>query len=263
MGNESDTIHPPWYMQQYIINAFTIYYIVLCIIGSFGNLITIVAILFHKELRTLPNFYVLSLAMADLLVCIMIVPLTIIALSHTIPHWICEIIGYFSIALLLVSVMSLATIAFNRYILICRSYELYGKLFRMKTVILSITFQWILAFFMCSWPFLGFGSYAFNPYLGACSVSDHPLSIKYLLVFDITLLYPAAILTLGFYLAVLRKFIKSKSKIEQNISTSGGSVDGTSYTGETSASNSVQATNTGPTVEKVGQVQSIPKETHI
>ncbi len=147
--------------------------------------------------------------------------------------------------------MSLATIAFNRYILICRSYQLYGKLFTVKTVILSILFQWILAFFMCTWPFLGFGSYAFNPYFGTCSTSADSLSLKYLLTFDLMLLYPAAILTLGFYLAVLRKFIKSKNKIQQNMSTSVGSIDGTSYVGGTSVGHFAQSANTGPTTEKV------------
>ena len=221
--NTSDAIHQandirvPWYIPKNVINIFRIYKIILCIVGSFGNTITIIVILRNKELRTLPNFYVLSLAFADLFVCVLIVPTDIITLTDTLPQWHCKLISYLSFTFLIVSVISLATIAFNRYILICRSVELYGKIFTFKTVVISIIAEWAFSLFVCSWPLMGFASFGFNPFMGVCSIVGGPLTREYILTLDLMTLYPAFTLTLGFYLAVLRKFINSKNKISTNL----------------------------------------------
>ncbi len=210
---------PPWYIPSDNLQILRGYYCLLTITGSFGNIITIIAILRFKDLRSQANYYVLSLALADLGLCTITVPVAAVTLTYEISGILCKLVSLVTFLFLLMSVISLGTIAFNRYILICRSFELYRKIFTTKNVIFSIIGQWISLLFICSLPLFGFGSYGYNPFFGVCIFTlDSPYSVYFLAMTDIIIIYPSLILTLGFYIAVLRKFIQSQRSVHASIS---------------------------------------------
>ena len=66
---------------------------------------------------------------------------------------------------------------------------------------------------------VGFGSYGSNPLTGICIITtENHYSVYFLVLSDVTVIYPSMILTLAFYIAVLRKFIQSQRSVQANIS---------------------------------------------
>ena len=159
---------PPWYTPDMWIVIFKVYFGITSIFGTIGNIITIVAVITTKELQTIPNYYVTSLAFADLGVCFILMPISIVTYTYAIPHWLCQIIGYFNLLSTFVSIIHLGLIAVNRYILICQSKDVYNRIYSTRNVCISIVGSWIFVFLIYSLPFFGFGSYGYNPFHGVC-----------------------------------------------------------------------------------------------
>ena len=151
----------PWYTPDLWIIIFKIYLVIISIFGTFG----ILAVMTTKELQTIPNYYVTSLAFADLGVCSILMPTTIVTYTYTIPHWLCQIIGYLNF------IIHLGLVAMNRYILICHSRDLYNWIYTVRNVCISIVGSWIFVCVAYSLPFFGFGSYGYNPFFGVCNIT--------------------------------------------------------------------------------------------
>ena len=246
VNNTSEPL-PPWYIPSDNLQILRAYYCLLTIVGSFGNIITIVAILRFKDLRSQANYYVLSLAVADLGLCNITVPMAAVTLTYEISGILCELVSLVTFLFLLMSVVNLGTIAFNRYILICRSFELYSKIFTTKNALISIVGQWTVLVLICSLPLFGFGSYGYNPFLGVCIFTlDSPYTVYFIVLTDIIIIYPTLILTLGFYIAVLRRFIQSQQSIHTSISNNISSTITANHNEDNHVtSSSMESTTTG------------------
>jgi hypothetical protein len=96
--------------------------ICICIVAIVGNVAFWYVVCSDGMLRTTSNALVLCLSMADILVSVVNMPLTIVTiLKH---DWIfdevtCVATGFLNMTTFIASVMSLATISMNRYILVC------------------------------------------------------------------------------------------------------------------------------------------------
>ncbi len=231
--NTSITPLPPWHVPSNSITIFRVYYTLLIFFGSFGNIVTIIAIIRYKDLHSQANYYVLSLAVADLGVSIVITPAALVTLTHNVPDAMCKILAFLVFLFLHMSVVSLGSIAFNRYVLICRSFGVYTKLFTSRKVFITIVVQWIIQILFCALPLVGFGSYGFNPFTGICILTmENHYSVYFLVLSDIIVMYPSMILTLAFYIAVFKKFIQSQRSVHANISENKSSTKGQSYSTE-------------------------------
>lgn len=74
-----------------------------------------------KKLHTIPNFFVAHLAAVDSVICGVVLPLklhSMITGKHNVG---CQFFGPIVIAMMVLSLLSLANIALNRYILVCRN----------------------------------------------------------------------------------------------------------------------------------------------
>ncbi|XP_031564433.1 melatonin receptor type 1B-B-like [Actinia tenebrosa] len=110
-----------------------------------GNLLTLLTVYRNKRLRTIPNFFVISLAISDLGMGLTCMPLSFSVLVKS--SWLygdvmCQFEGYVAIILAAASTQTLAAMAVNRYFGIVKCL-LYRSYFTTKRTIGLILVIWI------------------------------------------------------------------------------------------------------------------------
>ncbi|XP_013884626.1 trace amine-associated receptor 1 [Austrofundulus limnaeus] len=109
-----------------------------------GNLLVILSVFYFKQLHTPTNFLILSLAVADLLVGIVVFPLsTAFTFSSCMYHEnvYCKIRDSFGIYLCTCSILHLCCISVDRYCAICQPLTYKSKINR-HVVVFMITVNW-------------------------------------------------------------------------------------------------------------------------
>ena len=121
------------------------------IVGAFGNSLVILAVFISKEVRTTTNAFIVNLAVTDLfisLLCLLWSITTYLNINNTF-HLVSSVTYCFIGAITLLiclgcSALSLASIAFQRCVLITRPTELHRKIFQKKILRIWIALLWIL-----------------------------------------------------------------------------------------------------------------------
>ncbi|XP_020618585.1 melatonin receptor type 1C-like [Orbicella faveolata] len=116
-----------------------------------GNLLLGIAVIKNPNLRrTVPNMYIITLAVSDFLMSLLGIPFSVASLivgKWSLNNFVCQLQGFWILLMCAVSLQTLALTAVNRYFRIVRSRTLYQKLFNMKTTKVTIVILWIVAFF--------------------------------------------------------------------------------------------------------------------
>ncbi|KAJ7371787.1 melatonin receptor [Desmophyllum pertusum] len=116
-----------------------------------GNLLLGIAVIKNPNLRrTVPNMYIITLAVSDFLMSLLGIPFS--AASLIVGEWpfnnfVCQLQGFWILLMCAASLQTLAVTAVNRYFRVVRSRALYQKLFNVKTTKITIAVVWIMAFF--------------------------------------------------------------------------------------------------------------------
>ena len=110
-----------------------------------GNLLVCLAFYRKRRLRTITNFYVLSLALADIMVATFLFPFRTVA--SEMRRWPfsnihCQFSGFILFQWTLVSLWTLALTSINRYFCVVKPQR-YSIYFTWKKTILSIVFIWV------------------------------------------------------------------------------------------------------------------------
>ncbi|XP_017291690.1 trace amine-associated receptor 1-like [Kryptolebias marmoratus] len=116
----------------------------LSVVTVCGNLLVIISIIYFKHLRTPTNSLILSLAVADLLVGIIVFPFSMaFSLSSCMYHegLFCKVRGSFDILLSTCSIMHLCCISIDRYYAVCQPLTYKSKISRYVVVIM-IALSW-------------------------------------------------------------------------------------------------------------------------
>ncbi len=121
--------------------------LLICIFGSVGNSLVIIAVFLSRKLQTPPNAFVVSLAIADLLTSLFLIWNVVALLSPNgwlLPNakWLCSLAGFINILGIGVSLFSLASISLNRYILITKPYDTYRKVYSPVKIGLMVLLTW-------------------------------------------------------------------------------------------------------------------------
>ncbi|CAG2202774.1 neuropeptide FF receptor 2-like [Mytilus edulis] len=136
----SEFKHPPGVLAIYIIAYSTAF-----LFALFGNLVVIVVVLKYKWMHTVTNFFIVNLAIADILVAIFCVPITL--LTHIFIEWrygavMCKVTPYLQAVSVCASVNTLAAIAVDRYLAICYTFNYKMKWKTSKCIMFAI---WIFS----------------------------------------------------------------------------------------------------------------------
>ncbi|XP_034939927.1 5-hydroxytryptamine receptor 2C [Chelonus insularis] len=124
--------------------------VVLVVVTAGGNILVCLAITWERRLQNVTNYFLMSLAVTDLMVAILVMPLGILTLVRgyfPLPSIYCLVWICLDVLFCTASIMHLCTISVDRYL----SFRYPMKFGRNKTrrrVILKIAFVWFLSIAM-------------------------------------------------------------------------------------------------------------------
>ena len=112
-----------------------------------GNILVIASVASNRKLRTITNFYLVSLAMADLLVATLVMPIAIVV-QITGRWWFgvigCDIHVLLDVMLCTASILNLCCISLDRYFAITKPME-YSTKRSKRLALIMICITWIVA----------------------------------------------------------------------------------------------------------------------
>ncbi|XP_053608515.1 G-protein coupled receptor moody-like isoform X2 [Plodia interpunctella] len=143
------------------------------VIGLFGNLLTVVALLKCPKVRNVAAAFIISLCIADFLFCAMVLPFAISGFwTRTWSHGgaLCKLVPFLRYGNVGVSLLSIALITLNRYIMIAH-HSWYGRVYHKYNIALMIVFSWMFSYGMQIPTLVGvWGKFDYDPELGTCSI---------------------------------------------------------------------------------------------
>ena len=161
----------------------TTFMVLVSVIGTAGNSLVVLAILYKRRLRTIPNYFLCNLALCDLLTASLSVPLRLVEGFHpgSIP---CSIVIAVTVLFDGLSRMNIIFISIDRFVAVKFPFA-YTLHMTSRAVAVLIPSGWIVMTVFAILPVLGVGS-ASAEHLrhdqGLCFFSTN-LSKAYLLVF--------------------------------------------------------------------------------
>uniref|UniRef100_A0A3P8RXR4 Melatonin receptor type 1A like n=1 Tax=Amphiprion percula TaxID=161767 RepID=A0A3P8RXR4_AMPPE len=192
------------------------------VVDVIGNLLVIVSVFRNRKLRKAGNAFVVSLALADLVVAIYPYPLVLTAIFH--DGWIagyihCQISGFLMGLSVIGSIFNITGIAINRYCYICHSLK-YDKLFSNSNTMCYVVLVWALTI-LAIVPNWFVESLQYDPRVYSCTFAQSVSSLYTITVVVVHFILPIGIVTycyLRIWILVIqvRRRVKpdSRSKIK-------------------------------------------------
>ncbi|KAM9311532.1 melatonin receptor type 1A-like [Gastrophryne carolinensis] len=184
---EEEDDYPTW-----MVSTLTTILVVTISGDILGNLLVITSVFRNKKLRRAGNAFVVSLAVADLLVACYPYPLVLLAIFNRgwrMGHIHCQLSGFFMGLSVISSVFNITGIAVNRYCYICHR-SCYSRLFSNASTIFYVGLVWMLAL-AAILPNLFVGSLRYDPRVFSCTFSQ-----------SVSSLYTVAIVIFHFFLPI-------------------------------------------------------------
>ncbi|XP_073469732.1 G-protein coupled receptor 84 [Aquarana catesbeiana] len=130
--------------------------IIVTLVGTLGNVLTVIAFALDKKLQTRFNLLIINLTLADILYCLFLQPFSVDSYLHL--YWrsgatFCRVFGMLLFVSNSVSILNLCLIAVSRYILITNS-KLFDRIFSRLGTTLIMLCTWVIGFasFAPLWP---------------------------------------------------------------------------------------------------------------
>ncbi|XP_059483114.1 dopamine D2-like receptor isoform X2 [Neocloeon triangulifer] len=146
LGNASDTglsmggVPPEknyWALLLVLFPVFTL----------FGNVLVILAVRRERTLQTVTNYFIVSLALADLLVAVVVMPFAVYVLVNGtwgLPTFVCDLYIAMDVTCSTSSIFNLVSISIDRYIAVTQPIK-YAKHKNERRVWLTIGLVWVIS----------------------------------------------------------------------------------------------------------------------
>ncbi|NWW74222.1 ADA1B protein, partial [Climacteris rufus] len=151
-----------------ILGAFILFAIV-------GNIMVILSVACNRHLRIPTNYFIINLAIADLLLSFTVLPFS--ATLEVVGHWVlgrvfCDIWAAVDVLCCTASILSLCAISIDRYIGVRFSLQ-YPALVTRRRAILALLAVWVLSMVISIGPLLGWKEPA-PPDDTECRITEEP-----------------------------------------------------------------------------------------
>ncbi|XP_036407171.1 melatonin receptor type 1A-A [Megalops cyprinoides] len=210
--HELNLSRPPWVATT--LGSFLIFTIVVDILG---NLLVIFSVYRNKKLRNAGNIFVVSLAVADLMVAIYPYPLVLTSIFHNgwnLGYVHCQISGFVMGLSVIGSIFNITGIAINRYCYICHSLK-YDKLYSDKNSVCYVLLIWVLTVIAIV-PNLFVGSLQYDPRVYSCTFVQSASSAYTIAVVFFHFILPIMIVTYC-YLRIWILVIQVRRRVKPDI----------------------------------------------
>uniref|UniRef100_A0A8C6STN5 G-protein coupled receptors family 1 profile domain-containing protein n=1 Tax=Neogobius melanostomus TaxID=47308 RepID=A0A8C6STN5_9GOBI len=136
--------------------AYMVVELIIAILSTIGNLLVCVAVGINQKLRTVTNYFLVSLAVADICVGAIAIPCAILT-DLGLPHhnlYLCLLMLSLLIMFTQSSIFSLLAVAVERFLAILMPFH-YQTLMTPRNAVLVILATWLLAFLIGLVPLMG------------------------------------------------------------------------------------------------------------
>eukprot|EP00062_Callorhinchus_milii_P016495 gi/632967821/ref/XP_007900192.1/ PREDICTED: melatonin receptor type 1A-like [Callorhinchus milii] len=176
---------------RWVVSTLASVLIFTILVDILGNLLVVVSVFRNKKLRKSGNIFVVSLAIADLVVAIYPYPLVLIAIFHNgwnLGYIHCQISGFLMGLSVMGSIFNITAIAVNRYCCICHSYT-YDKIFSNKNTLCYVVLVWALTC-LAIVPNFFVESLQYDPRVYSCTFAQSANSLYTVIVVVIHFILP-------------------------------------------------------------------------
>ena len=138
--------------------AAAVFEIIIILVGTVGNLFTIIAVVRNRNLQYATNYLIVSLSVADTLVCTILVPMRAsqhIAYQYdnTIPKAFVDVAGFVGRVNIIASISTLVCLSIDRYLALSKPLRYATSIrYNVWKVLAVIGTIWVLAIFITSLP---------------------------------------------------------------------------------------------------------------
>ncbi|ALC48607.1 moody [Drosophila busckii] len=158
---------------QSLLNFAAIMTFLIMFVGICGNFLTVVALLKCPKVRNVAAAFIINLCLADLLFCALVLPFQ--GLRFVQGTWrhgavLCRLIPFIQYGNIGVSLLCIAMITINRYVMITH-HGLYARIYKRHWIAIMIAACWLVSYGMQLPTLLGaWGRFGYDSRLQTCSI---------------------------------------------------------------------------------------------
>ncbi|KAJ8015147.1 hypothetical protein DPEC_G00023130 [Dallia pectoralis] len=206
---DTTLIRPTW-----IATLLGCFLIITIVVDILGNLLVIISVCRNKKLRNAGNVFVVSLAVADLVVAIYPYPLVLTSIIHngwSLGFIHCQVSGFLMGLSVIGSIFNITGIALNRYCYICHSLR-YDRLYSNGNSVCFVLLIWLLTV-VALVPNFFVGSLQYDPRVYSCTFAQSANSAYTIAVVFFHFILPIMIVTYC-YLRIWILVIQSRRRVK-------------------------------------------------
>ncbi|XP_025417989.1 dopamine D2-like receptor [Sipha flava] len=135
------------YEEVIVKNYWALGLVVFPILTLFGNVLVIISVCRERALQSVTNYFIVSLALADLLVALMVMPFAVYVLVNGkwgLPPFVCDFYIAMDVICSTSSIFNLVAISIDRYIAVTQPIK-YAKHKNNRRVWLTIVLVWAIS----------------------------------------------------------------------------------------------------------------------